>query len=216
MCQTWDDEEKVVASLPDLEFVRWVSHRLWVTRQTGTAVQFEKSRRMFVSWIRSSCRLHYIGLGKATGLIAGETYAKAAQHVWRLSWLYKHLPKAWDLPGVHELGTQEGGYAEQRIRSLTLANGSLVQAVNQDETVAQGSGKSFIDLEELSNYPYAAAVWSHSYIILHGRPDSVGGHLVGVSNTNGENEGWLGLLEVEKVIENNDPTDPSWMESAEW
>jgi len=144
-------------------------------------------------------------LDKRTGVIAGENYQKASGHVWRLAFMYNHLPARWNLPECKVLGTNEGGYDKQLSKSISLPNGSFCMATNQSDTAVQGEGKSFIDLEEAATYRDIEWVAGQAQIVTHGRADVVGGSVCLVANANGQNQGWQSVRKVARVIENKNP-----------
>ena len=209
-CVTLDEETGQQALIPALPHVRYVSDLMYWARIQGMTLIFMKSRRLLVSWVRSAVRFYEMGRSNRTGRIAGETYDKAHEHVWRIAWMYRHLQrirKEWHLPSCEAPASSTGNYTSQKVRAVIFPNGSLVEAINQDEGGLQGRGNAFVDLEEASTYKNLAWVAGQAQIITQGREDVVGGTVCLVANANGAHEEWMTLKKIARIVQNN---DTSW------
>lgn len=209
-CWTDDDETGEVALIPDLPFVRVLCEAYVETKRAGKPLVIEKSRRLLVSWIVRGLRLWSMGLRRETGVICGLTYPRAAEHVWRVAWLYKQLADrrpSMGLPRLKEGENTKGGpMLGKKLDVVILPNGSMVSSLNQEGESFQGSGYTWVDMEEASLYDDFGSMWSQAHTVTSGRADVPGGHIIVITNANGANAAWKERKAVKRVYWNQDPT----------
>lgn len=206
-CWTFDEETSQVALIPQAEHVEFYCHLWWNSRHTGKALVTEKSRRQLISWVDRACMLCAMGQRAEVRVIAGLTLPKAADHTWRMAWLYREArTRLWrNLPDCRTRATQDGGYEEHKSSSVTLPNGSLVTALNQESDTYQGSGYAGVVLEEFSLFKRCARMWGQSHAVTKGRADVIGGHVVAIVNADPSAE-YKEIKKLKKVLANYDPT----------
>lgn len=209
-CFTDDEETGEIALIPALPFVKTVCEAFIYTRATGKPLIIEKSRRLLVSWIIRGLRLWTMGLRRESGVVCGLTYPKAAEHVWRIAWLYQQLADrkpSFKLQRLKEGDNTKGGsMLGKKIDTVILPNGSIATKLNQEGESFQGSGYSWVDMEEASLYTDFAGMWGQADTVTSGRADVVGGHICLITNANGANESWKQRKQAKRVFWNQDPT----------
>jgi len=205
-CITWDDETKQESAIPNMDHVRAVATAWWETRNAGKPLIIEKSRRLIVSWILRGCELWSMGLSKETRCLAGLTYPKAGEHVWRIAHLYKKCLERFPEMKLPPLEIRGGNFAAMTVDTVMLANGSICYALNQAKDTFQGSGYSGITMEELSLFDNPSTFFGQARTITKWRADVKGGHVVAVTNSNYADD-WKRLKDLDFVYFNN---DPSW------
>ncbi len=205
-CITWDDETKAESVIPNLPHVSCIAYNWWRTRKEGTPLVIEKSRRLIVSWLLRGCELWSMGLSKETRCLAGLTYPKAAEHVWRIAFMYRKMLERFPEHKLLPCEVRGGNFLAMQTETVILPNGSICFGLNQAKDTFQGSGYSGITMEELSLFDSPTAFFGQARTITKGRADAVGGHVVAVTNAS-PSEDWRSLKELDFVVYNN---DPSW------
>src|SRR5581483_6788969 len=87
-------------------------------------------------------------------VLCGLTYPKAAEHVWRIWWLYEELRKRRPDFQLKACLSRGGSTGAQEVEQVILPNGSLIETLNQQGQSFQGSGYSGVTMEEFSLYRY--------------------------------------------------------------
>ena len=78
------------------------------------------------------------------------------------------------------------------LEQVVLPNGSLVETLNQDGQSFQGSGYSWVTMEEFSLYRNPAYMWGQAIRVTEGKPGSVPGMVCVITNAS-SNRGWLDM-----------------------
>lgn len=209
-CWTDDEETGLVELIPNLPFVDTVCRAFIYTRNLGLEFEIEKSRRLLLSWMIRGLRLWTMGLRRESGVICGLTYPKSAEHVWRIAWLYNNLAERrpeFRLKKLEEgKETKGGSMLSKELDTVILPNGSIVTTLNQEGQSFQGSGYSWVDMEEASLYKDFAGMKGQAHIVTGGRADVAGGHVCIITNANGANESWKESKVPKRILFNEDPT----------
>jgi hypothetical protein len=209
-CWTWDDETGESLQIPDLPHVRFISDLVWHTKSIGRPIILEKARRLLASWVIRACRLFSGGLRKETGVIAGENYEKAAEHCWRVAYIYERMREERPEMRLAKCLPREGNMDAHAIGQLILPNGTLIDTLNASGNSFQGRGKTWVDMEEFSLYPHPGSMWFQAKTVTKGRADVTGGHVLAVTNAS-PSVAWQEIKEIARVLENH---DPSWEKCA--
>lgn len=186
--KTWDDAGQMIREFPDKQYLKEICH-IWIDcRKTGQPLLIEKSRRLVTSWALRGIELYDIGLTRGKGLITHTKREDAAEHVWRIWFLYDDLRtrmKSWDLPPIKTWGN-EMSYMLDR---LALPNGSSVRQYFEKPKGLQGTGFSWVCMEELSIYQNPSGMWDQVSKLVTGPPGFIRGLKVAVTNHN-MSDGW--------------------------
>lgn len=215
-CYTWNEQAKRIDRMPDLEYLEKYCWQWHAAKAIGGLCICEKCRRMIISWEARCLELHQMGLGRCDQMIAGEEFAPAAKHVWRLSFVYSQLASRhpeWELPPHTEL--KHSG--SRQLKLFGLDNGSICQAMNGQAAKVQGDGATIITLEEACKYRHLANVVSQAQILTLGT--STTGTLVNlITNTPKEDDpgvydwdrliaGWDGTIDAGAALPWDDEDD---------
>jgi hypothetical protein len=189
-CWSYIEADGTVELIPgDKRYIKKLIRKWWECRRTGRTLIIEKSRRLIVSWILRALQLWAMGLKRCNHVIVGLTYAKAAEHVWRIWHLWSKICSNlhwFKLDAANHWGGDPEG---QSLDKVLLPNGSLISKINQESDTFQGSGYSEVDLEEFSLYDQPAGILSQARFVTEGVPGKVGGFVVIVTNA-AENPSW--------------------------
>lgn len=179
-CWTWNEADSSIELIPDKEYLRWYIAEWRDNAIRGGTLLVEKSRRLIMSWVETCLELYLMGISQVKGVVCGLNYPKAAEHVWRFWWIANEMQKR---KGIN-LGVQASGgnVAVQRIDRVVLANGSMVENLNQEGASFQGSGYAFVRMEEMSQYRYVQYMVAQAKIVTEGKPGEPGGFSVGICN----------------------------------
>lgn len=187
-CRTWNEASKKVQRFPKLKYLKHLVGRWCHCRTHGGLLIIEKCRRMVVSWLFRALELWVMGRERSDEMLAGETFAAAARHVWRLQHIYDDLRKQfplWNLPECHTIAYE----GENSLKIFSLRNGSVARAINGQGEKLQGEGTAIIVLEEAHQYPYLSAMLSQASVITLAEPGAVGGMIIVVANASA-NDPW--------------------------
>jgi len=189
-CWTYNEADGPIELIPDKEYVKALCYEWWECRKAGKTLIIEKSRRLIVSWILRGLELWALGIKRGKHVIVGLNYPKAAEHVWRIWFMWEQLckRKQWHKPddAIHRGGNPDG----QKLDEVVLPNGSMISKINQSADSFQGSGYSGVTHEEFSLYDYPAAMFSQSRFVTQGVPGQIGGFVVIVTNSAPNQEWW--------------------------
>ena len=182
-CWTYNEADAEQNTIPALDYIKLFVNEWWECRKTGRTLIVEKSRRLIMSWACRGLSLWSMGLKQEKRTIAGLNYSKAAEHVWRIWWLYdqlvKHRPE-WKLRPCTPRG---GSTAAQELEQVILPNGSLIESLNQEGQSFQGSGYSGVEMEEFSLFRRASYMYGQALRVTEGQPGKPGGHIVIITNS---------------------------------
>lgn len=181
-CWTYNEADGDIELIPDHEYIRWFVGEWLSNRSRGGMLICEKSRRLIMSWVCRGLELWILGLNQSKGVVCGINYPKAAEHVWRIAWLYRELRKRRPGLGLTDCQTKGGTMAAQAIETVILPNGSLVENLNQEGASFQGSGYSFVIMEEFSRYRAPAYMYGQARRVTEGKPGLPGGFVVAITN----------------------------------
>jgi hypothetical protein len=181
-CWTFNEANSSVERIPKLPYIREFAEIWHECRAEGRPLILEKSRRLLMSWVLRGLELWRIGLDREKGLIAGLNYAKAAEHVWRVWWLYEQLRQRRPEFALPQCIPRGGSIGAQSLRQVLLPNGSLVEALNQDGQSFQGAGYSWVTMEEFSLYRNPHYMWGQAIRVTEGKPGSRPGMVCVVTN----------------------------------
>lgn len=180
-CFTFNEADRKIALIPDHDYIRFLIREWWNAREQGRELIIQKSRRMVVSWALRGCELWSMGMRRERGVIAGLTYPKAAEHVWRHAFLIRELNKR--RPDVQVKAEERGGnFSAGQLQQVVLPNGSTVETLNQEGESFQGSGYSWVCMEEFCLYKNLHYMRSQAKLVTQGEPGAKGGFVVSVSN----------------------------------
>jgi hypothetical protein len=180
-CWTWNEAEGTIELIPEKEHIEAYCHLWCASQRNGTQLIVEKSRRMVVSWVDRALMLWSMGLRPEDRVLVHQTYDDAAKHVWRIYWLYEQLRNRnpdWTLPESKTYGR----LAARQVSTLILPNGSRCDYATQDASKLQGEGKAGVTIEELALYSRPDILLSQAQMLVQGKPGSVGGHVVAITN----------------------------------
>lgn len=174
--------------VPQLEFLQWLALNWWECRSIGQELIVQKSRRLVVSWTLRGCELWSAGMRREKGVVCGLNYPKAAEHGWRYAFLLRELARR--RPEVYAGGHVErgGNFGAQELEQVVLPNGSLLETLNQDGKSFQGSGYSWVAMEEFCLYDHPAYMRGQAKIVTQGKAGGRGGFVVSVSNASPSRE----------------------------
>lgn len=191
-CWTYNEADQSVELIPKMDYIEWVVREWWEGKDLGQAVIIEKSRRLIMSWVLRGLELHMMGLGRTKGVIAGLNYPKAAEHVWRIWWLYEQLrTKRYDMK--LDPGEKWGGNpGRMQLDTVMLPNGSTVEKLNQEGESFQGAGFGFVTMEEFSLYKDPEYMMGQAQFVTQGKAGGRGGHVTIVTNAS-PNAEWRGI-----------------------
>ena len=79
--------------------------------------------------------------------------------------------------------------AKQQIGTIILPNGSLVETLNQEGASFQGSGYSWVTMEELSLYDNPQYMYAQALRVVEGKPGEIGGQVTIITNAS-PNKAW--------------------------
>lgn len=179
--RTWDEAGQMIRGFPDKQYLKEVA-AIWIEcRKAGQPLLIEKSRRLVTSWVLRALELYDIGLTRGKGLITHTKREDAAEHVWRIWFMYDDLRtnmRTWDLPPIKTWGN-ELSYALDKV---ALANGSTVRQYFEKPKGLQGTGFSWVCMEELSIYQNPSGMWDQVARLVQPAPGFVTGLRVGVTN----------------------------------
>jgi hypothetical protein len=187
-CWTYNEANAAIELVPGHDYIRKLVGTWHSCRSSGRPLIIEKSRRLILSWVLRGCELWRMGLNCEKGLICGLNYPKAAEHVWRIWWLYEQVRERtdWDLSPCEPRG---GNVIAQELDQVILPNGSLVQTLNQDGQSFQGSGYSWVTMEEFSLYRNPRYMWSQAIRVTEGKPGAKPGMVCVITNAS-PNKAW--------------------------
>jgi hypothetical protein len=179
--KTWDEAGQQIREFPDKQYLKEIA-KIWVEcRKTGQPLLIEKSRRLVTSWVLRALELYDIGLTRGKGLITHTKRDDAAEHVWRIWFMYDDLRTrfpSWELPTIKTWGNE----LSYTLDKLALANGSSVQQYFEKPKGLQGTGFSWVTMEELSIYQNPSGMWDQVAKLVQPAPGDVHGLRVGVTN----------------------------------
>lgn len=186
--RTWNEAEHGTQAFPHRAYFREMTAEWRTCRALGRPLIIEKSRRLVTSWWLRGLELYDLGLQRSNGLITHLTNEDASQHVWRIWFCYEDLRRrnpAWNLgePKTY------GALADQRLDSLILPNGSKVEKHYEQPGGLQGSGYSWVTMEELSMYRYASAMFDQANKVVQASAKARNGLVCVVTNA-ALNEDW--------------------------
>jgi len=187
---TYDDTIKKDRRVPELEYLKMLCKEWHECRKAGRTMHIIKSRRLIVSWAMGAIELHEAGIERAVYMIAAESFEGengSCAFVHRQKYLYDQLKGRnpdWGLQACEATG----GKGAFESKEVVLPNGSRFVAGNSDPGKFQGGGKSYIRLEELSQYQHVGAIRAQAGINTQGSADNVGGMVASVSNATVNNE----------------------------
>lgn len=188
-CWTYNEADRAIELIPDHEYLQWLVHHWWNSRATGQELIIQKSRRMVVSWVIRACELWSLGMRRERGVVAGLNYPKAAEHVWRHAFMLRELKRR--NPKIKIDHEERGGnFGTGQLDQVLLPNGSLVETLNQEGESFQGSGYSWVCLEEFCLYRRVAYMRAQAKFVTQGAPGKPGGFVVSISNAS-PNKEWL-------------------------
>jgi len=171
-----------IALIPDLEYIKWFCERWCENRSNGGVLICEKSRRLIMSWVCRGLELWAMGLKPQKFVICGLNYARSAEHVWRIAFLYNQLRERRPEFNLPPCTTRGGNMAAQLIVQTILPNGSITQCLNQMGQSFQGSGYSGVTMEEFSQYKNPSYMYSQARRVTEGKPGKPGGFVVAITN----------------------------------
>lgn len=181
---TYDDTIKKDRRVPELDYLKMLCEEWHECRKAGRTMHIIKSRRLIVSWAMGAIELHEAGIERAVYMIAAESFEGengSCAFVHRQKYLYDQLKGRnpdWGLQPCEATG----GKGAFESKEVVLPNGSRFVAGNSDPGKFQGGGKSYIRLEELSQYQHVGAIRAQAGINTQGSADNVGGMVASVSN----------------------------------
>jgi hypothetical protein len=180
--RTWNEAESATQPFPDRRYLRRIA-REWVRCwRKGQPILIEKSRRLVTSWLLRALELWVLGLKRGDGVIVHRTHSDAAEHVWRIWHLYDDLRKRnpdWGLLKP----TPYGSLADKQLDSVVLPNGSRVEKHFEKPEGLQGSGYTFVTMEEISLYRRPGSIWAQARFVTQASAGSRNGLIVGVTNS---------------------------------
>lgn len=186
-CWTFNEADRSVELIPAHDFLKFLTEEWWTSRSKGTELIIQKSRRLVVSWCIRACELWSMGMRRERGVIAGLTYPKAAEHVWRHAFLLRELRKRRpDIRIDHE--ERGGNFGTGQLDQVLLNNGSLVETLNQEGESFQGSGYSWVCMEEFCLYKNLSYMRSQAKLVTQGKPGHPGGFVTSISNASTSRE----------------------------
>jgi hypothetical protein len=191
-CFTYNEADGSVEVIPDKSYVRRIVLKWWECRKTGRPLILEKSRRLIMSWVFRACELWSLGLRPEKGVICGLTYPKAAEHVWRLWWLYDQLGKRRPEFNLAPCTPREGNVGAQMLGQAIFPNASLAESLNQQGESFQGSGYAWVAMEEFSLYMRPEYMYAQALRVTEGKPGQPGGHVSIITNAS-PNQAWQGI-----------------------
>jgi len=181
LCRTWDEAGQMVRPFPDKEYLRELAREWVLCRLEGRPLIIEKSRRLVVSWFLRALELYDLGLRRGNGLITHTKRDDAAGHVWRIWFLYDDLRRrypAWKLRECRSWGNE----VSQTLDKLVLPNQSSVSQYFEKPSGLQGSGFSWVTLEELAIYGQPAGMYDQASRLVQSAPGMVNGLITVVTN----------------------------------
>lgn len=181
-CWTYNEADASIELIPPLDYIRWVCEEFWKAHEAGQAFIIEKSRRLIMSWVMRGLELHIMGLGRSRGVLAGLNYPKAAEHVWRYYHLYETMRAMRPDMRLDKCESRGGNPATQMLDMVVLPNGSLVQKLNQDGESFQGSGFTFVSMEEFSLYKEPEYMFGQAKFVTQGKAGGNGGMIIVITN----------------------------------
>lgn len=186
-CWTFNEADGSVEPIPPFDFLRFLAEEWWNARERGSELIIQKSRRLVVSWTLRGCELWSLGMRRERGVVAGLTYPKAAEHVWRHAFLLRQLGIR--RPEMALASIERGGnFGAGQLEQVLLPNGSMVESLNQEGESFQGSGYSWVCMEEFCLYKNLSYMRSQARIVTQGRAGTCGGFVVSVSNASPSRE----------------------------
>jgi hypothetical protein len=188
-CWTYNEADRSVELIPPAAYIQQVVQEWHAARADSRTLIIEKSRRMLVSWVLRACELWSLGLRTEKGLVTGLDYSKAAEHVWRIWWLYDQLQRNRPDLELPNATPREGNVAAQQLGQVLLPNGSLAETLNQDGLAFQGSGYGWVTMEEFSRYRNCDYMFAQAVRATQGKARTKGGHVVIVTNAS-PNKAW--------------------------
>jgi hypothetical protein len=181
-CWTYNEADGSVELIPDLEYIRWFAGEWLLNREAGGVLIVEKSRRLIMSWVCRSLELWAMGVRRSKFVICGLNYPKAAEHVWRVAWLWRELCRHRPELGLGKAMERGGNFGAQEMEQVILPNGSLIENLNQQGQSFQGSGYTGVVMEEFSQYAHPAYMYSQARRVTEGKPGQPGGFVVAITN----------------------------------
>jgi hypothetical protein len=178
-----------VELIPKEEHIWIIVHAWWHCRATGRPMIEEKSRRLIMSWVFRGLRLWSMGLRRETGVVCGLTYPKAAEHVWRFWWLHTQLCQRRPEFNLAPCIARDGNVGAFDVGSVRFPNGSMVSTMNQAGQSFQGSGYSWVDMEEFSLYMRPEYMYGQALRVTEGGAESIGGQVTIITNAS-PNKAW--------------------------
>lgn len=182
-CWTLNEANGMVEAIPPHDYIRNVVREWHSCRLQGRPLIVEKSRRLIMSWVFRGLGLWRSGLRMEKGIITGLNYPKAAEHVWRVWWLHNELVKRRPEFGLKPAVPRGGNVAAQELEQVMLPNGSLIESLNQEGASFQGSGYSWVDMEEFSLYKHCDYMYAQALRVTEGKPGHVGGLVSIITNS---------------------------------
>lgn len=181
-CWTYNETNGETELIPPHDYIRWFCE-IWVqNRADGGLLGVEKSRRLIMSWCARGLELWVTGLRPSKGVISGLNYVKAAEHVWRCAWLYRQLAKRRRDFRLADCSTRDGNYGAQQIGQVVYPNGSIITSLNQEGGSFQGSGYTWVTMEEGSQYAQFNYMLSQAKLVTQGKPGTAGGFVTIICN----------------------------------
>jgi hypothetical protein len=206
---TWDDERKKVHGIPNLYYLEWIT-RVWHRcRAHHVGLTMEKSRRIVVSWLKRGLNCWDMGLCRSTGVVTGMTFDKSCDFVWRIAFIYRQIRHTHPEYALPDCSTNGGNYDRMLVEEVIFPNGSKVEKMNQDSGKFQGSGYSWIDVEEPSLYRDVIGLNAQAVIITSGSGEEHAGSINHISNANPFNPDWIKFRKI------SDQKIPEWLQDLE-
>lgn len=180
-CRTWDEAGQEVREFPDKEYLRLLAVEWVACRLAGRPLIIEKSRRLVVSWFLRALELYDLGLRRGNGLITHTKRDDAAGHVWRIWFMYEDLRRRHPLWKLGEARSW-GNPLSETLDKVVLPNRSSVCQYFEKPAGLQGSGFSWVTLEELAIYSQPAGMFDQASRLVQAGPGRVNGLVTVVTN----------------------------------
>lgn len=180
-CRTWNEANQSVEKIPDMPYIRLCVALWFKCFETGRMFLMEKCRRMVLTWVMCALDLWIMGLKRSEGAIVGTKYDKSTGFVWRLQFMYRDLQKRYP---EWRLGKDESIRFKgvKKLGQVSLPNGSVCFAWNQDPETFRSDGLTFCHLEELSTWKDCNSAVAQAQIVTKGKPGERGGFVYAINN----------------------------------
>lgn len=180
---TYDEAEQQVALIPAKEYLEEIVHEWVGCFNARRPLIIEKSRRIVVSNTCRGLEAWLMGVNRGDGVIVDQKHENSAKHLWRMGFSLQELHKR-NPQVLREKCEMRGAVQVKQATHLIFPNGSVVTQAHQDAEGEQGTGSTFVTLEELSKYKNPQGYLAQALMVTMGKAGSEGkgGWVMGIAN----------------------------------